>query len=168
MTVDQLFDDGAQLLRIDDLREPVGLDMRARRTAAGLDQRREDILRDLAADRAVAHEVEKRTGIESRAVTLGHVQRGGSPNTGDRVLATMFGAKATELLLAGASNRMVAMHQGAITDIDITEPAKGQRTIPADDPLLAAARGCYTSFGDMSPEELAEGLRGSGRLQTIT
>ncbi len=110
----------------------------------------------------LAQEIEKHTSIEARAVTLGHVQRGGSPNTADRVLGTLFGVAATELLMAGQSNRMVAWQSGRVTDIDITEPAEGQRTIQLDDPLLDAARACYTSFGDAPPRELAPSLRGRG------
>ncbi|MEL6903975.1 MAG: ATP-dependent 6-phosphofructokinase [Planctomycetota bacterium] len=110
----------------------------------------------------VANAIDERSAVEARAVTLGHVQRGGSPVPGDRVLGTLFGAAATELLLDGAAGRMVAWRKGAVTDIPITEPAGGQRTIAPDDPLLAAARACYTSFGDEAPRHLAEEKRGRG------
>ena len=110
----------------------------------------------------VAHAIDERSPVEARAVTLGHVQRGGSPVANDRVLGTQFGAAATQLLLDGKGNRMVAWQKGRVTDIDITEPAEGQRTIPLDDPLVAAARSCYTSFGDTAPRALAEDKRGRG------
>lgn len=93
-------------------------------------------------------ELESRTGIESRYVVLGHVQRGGTPVAADRVLATQFGDHAMELLRAGARNRLVVMQGMKLTDIDITEAAGKQRVVPADHPLLAAARSVYTSFGD--------------------
>jgi 6-phosphofructokinase 1 len=93
-------------------------------------------------------EVEGRTGIESRYVVLGHVQRGGTPVAADRVLATQFGYRAMQLLRSGARNRLVVMQGMKLTDIDITEAAGRQRTVPADHPLVAAARSVYTSFGD--------------------
>lgn len=69
----------------------------------------------------IAKTIQERTGIESRATVLGHVQRGGSPTLRDRVVASQMGHKAVELLLNGASNRVVAMQNGRIVDIDITE-----------------------------------------------
>jgi 6-phosphofructokinase len=64
------------------------------------------------------------------------------------VIATQFGDAAIELVKAGERNRMVAMQQGRVTHIDISEPAGRQRTVPPDHPLIAAARSVYTSFGD--------------------
>jgi len=96
----------------------------------------------------VAALIEENTGVESRYVVLGHVQRGGTPIPTDRVLGTLFGDRAIELLKAGQVNRMVAIQHGAPTDIPITEPAGKQRTVPLDHPLIAAARSVYTSFGD--------------------
>jgi 6-phosphofructokinase 1 len=93
-------------------------------------------------------ELETRTGIESRYVVLGHVQRGGTPVAADRVLATQFGDHAMHLLRNGARNRLVVMQGLRLTDIDITEAAGRQRLVPPDHPLLAAARSVYTSFGD--------------------
>ena len=98
--------------------------------------------------RQLAHAIEERTGIESRQVVLGHVQRGGSPVPTDRVLATRFGHAALRLIAEDNLNRMVAIQGGHITSIDISEPAKGQRTVPPDEPLIQAARDVFTSFGD--------------------
>jgi ATP-dependent phosphofructokinase / diphosphate-dependent phosphofructokinase len=98
----------------------------------------------------VAELIEDRTGVESRHVVLGHVQRGGTPVPTDRVLGTLFGDQAIELLKNGHQNRMVAIQAGAPTHIDITEPADKQRRVPLDHPLIAAARSVYTSFGDQS------------------
>ncbi|MFT7169938.1 MAG: phosphofructokinase-like protein [Paracoccaceae bacterium] len=110
----------------------------------------------------VANLIDERSPVEARAVTLGHVQRGGSPVANDRVLGTQFGAAATQLLLDGHANRMVAWVDGRVTHIDISNPAKGQRTIPADDPLVAAARACYTTFGDAAPRGLPVDKQGRG------
>ena len=69
----------------------------------------------------LAKEIEKNTGIETRATILGHVQRGGSPSLRDRVVATQMGYHAVKLLEDGESNRVVAMQHGQIVDFDITE-----------------------------------------------
>lgn len=69
----------------------------------------------------MASEIQKRTGIESRATILGHVQRGGSPSVRDRVLASEMGYHAVDLLKQGKSNRVVAIQHDAIVDFDIEE-----------------------------------------------
>ena len=65
--------------------------------------------------------IQTRTGIETRATILGHVQRGGSPTLRDRVVASEMGYKAVTLLENGVGNRVVAMTDGKIVDYDITE-----------------------------------------------
>ena len=69
----------------------------------------------------MAEEIEKRTGIETTATVLGHIQRGGSPTVQDRVNASAMGFKAVELLLAGKTNRLVVIQNGRVTDVDIDE-----------------------------------------------
>jgi 6-phosphofructokinase 1 len=63
--------------------------------------------------------IEKKTGIESRAVVLGHVQRGGTPTAFDRLLGTRYGVKAVDLALAGQSGKMVALKAGEIVAVDL-------------------------------------------------
>ncbi len=96
----------------------------------------------------LANEIEDCTEIESRYVVLGHVQRGGTPSAGDRVLATQFGHHAMELLKSGKTNRLVVMRGGELGDVEITSAAGKQRLVPGDHPLIAAARSVYTCFGD--------------------
>ena len=67
----------------------------------------------------MAEDIQNRTGIESRATILGHVQRGGSPSLRDRVLASQMGYHAVELLIDGKSNRVVADQGDRIVDFDI-------------------------------------------------
>ncbi len=98
--------------------------------------------------RVVAHQIEERTGVETRFTVLGHVQRGGSPVAADRVLATRFGYAAVRRLMNGTRNRMIVMQQSEVTDIDILETAGRQRLIPTDYSLIATARAIGTSFGD--------------------
>lgn len=69
----------------------------------------------------LAQQVEKATGIETRATVLGHVQRGGSPTLRDRVVASRMGYHAVELLKQGVDNRVVALKGEEVVDFDITE-----------------------------------------------
>ncbi|HBN80063.1 MAG TPA: 6-phosphofructokinase [Ruminococcaceae bacterium] len=80
----------------------------------------------------LALEIEKRTGIESRATILGHVQRGGSPTLRDRVVATEMGYRAVQLLLEGRGDRVIAMRDSKIVDFDISEALSMQRTFDRD------------------------------------
>ncbi len=98
--------------------------------------------------KVIANELERRTGIETRTTILGHIQRGGSPVPNDRLLATRFGHHAVEVLMQGKRNRLVVMRQHQCTDIDILTAADKQRTVPLEEPLIAAARAIGTCFGD--------------------
>lgn len=69
----------------------------------------------------IAEEIQEKTGIESRATVLGHVQRGGSPTVRDRVIATQMGNAAVHLLDKGIGNRVVSYKGGRIVDFDIFE-----------------------------------------------
>lgn len=86
----------------------------------------------------MAKEIKEKTGIESRATILGHIQRGGSPSARDRVVASEMGAKCVELLLEGKSNRIVCMQNNKIVDIDIEEGLAMEKTLPQD--LIELAR----------------------------
>lgn len=70
---------------------------------------------------AIAKEIEAKTGIESRATILGHVQRGGSPTVRDRVMASLMGYEAVKLLSQGIGNRVVSFREDKIVDYDIYE-----------------------------------------------
>ncbi|MBQ2687574.1 MAG: 6-phosphofructokinase [Clostridia bacterium] len=75
----------------------------------------------------IAKYIEEKTGIESRATILGHVQRGGSPTLRDRVVASAMGHHAVELLSSGIGDRVVALQEGKIVDLDITEALNMKR-----------------------------------------
>ena len=96
----------------------------------------------------IADDIETATGIETRPIILGHVQRGGTPVAADRVLATEFGDKAIELLIAGERGRLVVMKGRTATHIPLEEAAGKQRLVPLDHPLVRAARNVGTCFGD--------------------
>ena len=70
---------------------------------------------------SMAEQIEKATGIETRATILGHMQRGGSPTCKDRVYATTMGAMAVDLLCEGKSNRVIGHKGGEFVDFDIDE-----------------------------------------------
>ena len=97
---------------------------------------------------SLSDQIERATGTETRAVVLGHLQRGGSPTAHDRILATQLGAMAVELVVLGQFGRMVAVEQGLITSVPLETASGGPRTVPLDHPLIAAARALGTSFGD--------------------
>ncbi|MEG1887391.1 MAG: 6-phosphofructokinase, partial [Oscillospiraceae bacterium] len=69
----------------------------------------------------IAAEIEEKTGIESRATVLGHVQRGGSPTVRDREMASRMGYYAVELLKDGVGNKVLCSDNGKIIDRDIHE-----------------------------------------------
>ena len=77
----------------------------------------------------LAGEIEKRTGFETRATMLGHIQRGGSPTAADRVLATRFGVYAVEMVKEGKLGRMAALHGNAITDIQLSDTVGRLKTV---------------------------------------
>lgn len=79
---------------------------------------------------SMAKRIEVATGIETRATILGHMQRGGSPTCLDRYYASIMGAKAADLLCAGASNRVVGFRGGEFVDFDINEALAMKKTIP--------------------------------------
>ena len=77
----------------------------------------------------LANEIQARTGIDSRATVLGHVQRGGSPTLRDRVTASQMGYHAVNLLEKGIYNRVVAVSADKIVDYDINVALSMHKTI---------------------------------------
>lgn len=69
----------------------------------------------------VAKEVEERSGVETKVTVLGHVQRGGSPSAVDRLLGSIMGAKAAELLNEEKTNIALGYVDGKITQVSIDE-----------------------------------------------
>ncbi|MBA2608927.1 MAG: ATP-dependent 6-phosphofructokinase [Actinobacteria bacterium] len=81
----------------------------------------------------LATEIEKRTGYETRATVLGHIQRGGTPNAFDRVLATRFGVAAVEAVHDGSYGTMVALQASQIVRVPLAEAVGELKTV---DPSL--------------------------------
>ena len=79
---------------------------------------------------SMARRIEAATGIETRATILGYMQRGGSPTCRDRVMATVMGERAVELLANGASNRIVCWKDGQFTDYSIEDAFNMTKELP--------------------------------------
>jgi ATP-dependent phosphofructokinase / diphosphate-dependent phosphofructokinase len=79
------------------------------------------------------HEIESRTGFESRATVLGHVQRGGTPTAFDRVLATRFGLGAIDAVHAGEWGKMVALRGAEIELVDLADAVASLKTVPPEE-----------------------------------
>ena len=79
---------------------------------------------------------------------LGHLQRGGSPTTFDRLLGLRFGAAAIRAVADGAFGTMVAFNPPHITRIPLEAVVGGCRTVPRDSETLLTARELGVSLGD--------------------
>ncbi len=88
------------------------------------------------------------TGKETRYVVLGHLQRGGTPTSFDRALATRFGGKAVELIKQKQFGTMVAFAPPDVVARRLDDIVGKTKTVPADSDLLATARALGISFGE--------------------
>jgi phosphofructokinase-like protein len=96
----------------------------------------------------IAGQIEDLTGLETRVIILGHLQRGGKPTDFDRILATQFGKKAVDLVLAEKFGEMVSLQCNEITSVPIESAIRNLKKVNLDSPLIEAARGVGTCFGD--------------------
>ncbi len=77
----------------------------------------------------LAMEIEKRTGCESRAVVLGHTQRGGTPTAFDRVLSTRYGIAAIDMVANGEFGKMTALRGQEILPVTLEDATAENRTL---------------------------------------
>ena len=96
----------------------------------------------------VAHSIQEMTGKETRTLVLGHLQRGGSPTTFDRLLALRFGAAAVRLVGERKFGYMVALQPPQIAAVPLEEAIATPRQVPLDSDTIATARDLGTSLGD--------------------
>jgi len=96
----------------------------------------------------VADQINRHTAKETRSLVLGHLQRGGSPTTFDRLLGLRFGAAAIRCLQEGKINEMVALAPPTVKTIPISEAIKTMKTVPLDCDTMLTARSVGISFGD--------------------
>jgi phosphofructokinase-like protein len=93
----------------------------------------------------LAREIEKRTGFETRAVVLGHIQRGGSPSAFDRVLATRYGLGAIDMVHRGEFGCMAALRANKIVSIPLQEAIAKNRTV--DNEMILIVDGLFEEIG---------------------
>jgi 6-phosphofructokinase 1 len=96
----------------------------------------------------VAADLKVLTGFETRTVVLGHLLRGGSPTTFDRLLSLRFGAAAVRALSEGCSNCMVALDPPTVRYIPLQEATERMKNVPLDCDTILTARDLDISFGD--------------------
>lgn len=96
----------------------------------------------------VGEYIEKATGIETRVTVLGHVQRGGTPSSFDRWLATCLGSAAVRVAAEGHFDRMVALKGGKIIDVPLMEAIANPKRVYVKGDAILTARGVGISFGD--------------------
>ncbi|NLO97044.1 MAG: 6-phosphofructokinase [Peptococcaceae bacterium] len=96
----------------------------------------------------VANDLVDLIGLETRVTVLGHIQRGGSPNAFDRVLATRYGTAAVDAVLNGETGKMVALHGTEIVTVPLEQAVNQLKKIPLDHPVLLAAKAVGLCFGD--------------------
>jgi ATP-dependent phosphofructokinase / diphosphate-dependent phosphofructokinase len=101
----------------------------------------------------VRMKVEELTGKEARCVVLGHLQRGGSPNAFDRMLATNFGACAVRALANGQTGKMVALQAGTVVNVPLSQ-AINVKTVPVEGQLVRSARDIGISFAAPNESKL--------------
>ena len=97
---------------------------------------------------SLANELAKRTGKETRACTLGHLQRGGEPTSLDRILGARFGVKAVKLAQEGRFGRMVSYQSYHVSSAPIEEAVNKLRLVEPDSEVVETARAVGICFGD--------------------
>jgi ATP-dependent phosphofructokinase / diphosphate-dependent phosphofructokinase len=90
------------------------------------------ILSDRNVGETIAEEIEKRTGIETRAAVTGHIQRGGPPSPFDRVLATRVGIHAAECVHKGDFGKMTAIRGTEVVAVPIEKAVGTLKTVPKE------------------------------------
>ncbi|MEQ8194223.1 MAG: 6-phosphofructokinase, partial [Rhodospirillales bacterium] len=88
------------------------------------------------------------TGAETRVTVLGHVQRGGIPNSYDRILASAFGVHAVDLMARDKTDRMVSWRNREVTDVALDEATHGTARVDIEGTLANTARGLGICLGD--------------------
>jgi 6-phosphofructokinase 1 len=96
----------------------------------------------------VAREIHQRIGKDTRSLVLGHLQRGGSPTTFDRLVALRFGAAAIRVIAEGRRNVMVALRPPDMVAVPLAEAVEKMKSVPLDSDSILTARDMGISFGD--------------------
>ncbi len=96
----------------------------------------------------VAKKIAERTGKDTRSLVLGHLQRGGSPTTFDRLLALRFGAAAVRAIEDGKFGHMVSLQSADIVTVPIAEALSVEKRVDIKGDIVMTARDMDICFGD--------------------
>ena len=96
----------------------------------------------------VAKEIRSRTKRDTRTLKLGHLQRGGTPTTFDRLLSTRFGAAAVRLIEEKNFGTMVALDPPNVIPVPLEEAIRNNKQVEPDSDVVISARQIGISFGD--------------------
>jgi 6-phosphofructokinase 1 len=96
----------------------------------------------------VAQSIQQMTGKETRSLVLGHLQRGGSPTTFDRLLSLRFGAAAVRLIAEQKFGMMVALQPPMIAAVPLADALAAPKRVPLDSDVIATARDLGIGLGD--------------------
>ncbi len=96
----------------------------------------------------VARQIREKTGKDTRSLVLGHLQRGGSPTTFDRMLALRFGGAAVRLVEEEIFDHMVALSSTDIKPVPLAEAVKARKKVPLDSDKILTAREIGICLGD--------------------
>jgi 6-phosphofructokinase 1 len=96
----------------------------------------------------VALAIEERTGKETRSLVLGHLQRGGSPTTFDRLLGLRFGAAAVRVIADGKFGTMVALLRPGIAPVPLADVVGRTRRVDLTGDTVQTARDLGINLGD--------------------
>src|SRR5277367_1957216 len=95
----------------------------------------------------IAERIAETTGAETRVTVLGHIQRGGQPDSRDRIMASAFGVRAVDLMAAGRFDRMVAWREREVSDVPILEAIRNYKAVDPEGALARTARGLGICLG---------------------
>ncbi len=96
----------------------------------------------------VAGEIRERFGKDTRSLVLGHLQRGGSPTTFDRLLSLRFGTAAVRLVEEGTYGHMVALSSSRMISVPLEEAVRGRKMVDLSSDKIQTARDIGICFGD--------------------
>jgi 6-phosphofructokinase 1 len=96
----------------------------------------------------LGREIAEATGFETRAMVLGHLQRGGTPTAYDRLIAARFGAAAVRTIAQEQYGTMVALQNNEIRAVPIADAIATIKNVPLDSDVVMTARDLGISFGD--------------------
>jgi 6-phosphofructokinase 1 len=95
----------------------------------------------------IARRIQQLTGVEARVTSLGHVQRGGSPSTRDRLICSLLGTAASDSLARGDYNNMIAIRGDRSVPVPLKDVAGKKKLVPSDHPWLRTAELVGTCMG---------------------